>query len=238
MNGYKNIMNIQHIDINTIYKIAELTANPHLKRLANSITNYPDINWTDAMSWGQIRSKAKLLDMMHEIGYYFDHKTIHIHAGWVGLFNWLISNYEYYDYDLISLDIDIHTKKAAEFLNKSKNYNFRAKTHDIMDTTPYEIGFFDDGDECIFPDLIVNTSCEHIDIDTYLEKYFLLAETSGKSITFALQSNNLFSIKDHISCVNSLSEFEDKCVKFGGEVLHSDTLQLEKYDRYTVIVNI
>ena len=78
-------------------------------------------------------------------------------------------------------------------------------------------------------DIIICTSCEHL--GQYLIDEFLKRRKKGSLVI--LQSNNFFSIEEHINCHNSIIEFE-KTLKLE-KILYRGTLKLDKFDRYMVI---
>ena len=77
------------------------------------------------------------------------------------------------------------------------------------------------------PHTIINTSCEHI--DNFSKWYDLLPE--GRLII--LQSNNYFSIEEHVNCSNSLQEFSTSAPM--QKVLYEGELDLGQYTRYMKI---
>ena len=78
------------------------------------------------------------------------------------------------------------------------------------------------------PYLIINTSCEHINQEQYLE----WLSNVPKSSTVVLQSNNYFELDEHINCSKNLEEFVKKS---NLKVDVAETLSFEKYDRYMII---
>ena len=80
------------------------------------------------------------------------------------------------------------------------------------------------------PDLIINTSCEHIDDNTY--SIWLSYVPSNTLVV--LQSNNMFRVKDHINCVNSLDEFELKCGL--SKIEFADQIEFDNGDKRFMIM--
>ena len=78
-------------------------------------------------------------------------------------------------------------------------------------------------------DIVICTSCEHL--GQYLIDELLKRRKKGSLVI--LQSNNYFSIEEHINCYNNLVEFE-KSLKLE-KILYRGTLKLDKYERYMVI---
>lgn len=57
-----------------------------------------------------------------------------------------------------------------------------------------------------FPDVVINTSCEHISDETYLSWYSKIPDGS----IVVIQSNDMDHVEDHINCVYSIEQFLDK----------------------------
>jgi microcystin degradation protein MlrC len=77
-------------------------------------------------------------------------------------------------------------------------------------------------------DIVINTSCEHITQEQYVQWLSHIPNTT----TIVVQSNNYFDCSEHINCSNSLEEFVDKSnltVEYKGVYL------TEKYSRYMII---
>ena len=73
------------------------------------------------------------------------------------------------------------------------------------------------------PDTIINTSCEHIaDFDKWFQNPY------GKLII--LQSNNYYSVEEHVNCVKDGLDFEQMATF--SEVYFAGELPLEKYTRF------
>jgi len=77
--------------------------------------------------------------------------------------------------------------------------------------------------------IVICTSCEHL--GQHLIDEFLKRRKKGSLVI--LQSNNYFSINEHINCHNSVVEFE-KTLKLE-KILYRGTLKLDKFERYMVI---
>ena len=78
--------------------------------------------------------------------------------------------------------------------------------------------------------LVINTSGEHMpDLPELIKN-----KTYQKQCLFAVQSNNMFHIPDHINCVNSEKELLEKC-KFENVYYSGKTQMSNEYERYMVI---
>ena len=69
--------------------------------------------------------------------------------------------------------------------------------------------------------LIINTSCEH------------MKPINIKKCMVALQSNNYFTVEDHVNCVNNVEELIDQ-YDFD-KIYYKGELDFEKYKRFMVI---
>ena len=119
-----------------------------------------------------------------------------------------------------SVDIDPVCKDMATSMNRAyaMDDKFSAVTGDMCD---YE--YTED------PQIVINTSCEHItqkQYDAWLEKV-------PEDTWIVVQSNNFSSHREHINCSDSLEDFRWKS-KISKE-FYSGTLELPKYDRYMII---
>lgn len=74
-------------------------------------------------------------------------------------------------------------------------------------------------------DLIVNTSCEHMNFD--------MKEVVVHGPCYVFQSNNYYGVDGHINCKECLSSFIESTGL--SNILYSGTLETEKYERYMVI---
>lgn len=221
--------------LNELYKI---TFIENLKKADRDF----DLNY-DFLSLGQIKSKKWMLDHLSDVfaAHNINLSMIYLMGGWYAHFaamffemfdsnNKLIS-----DYKIRSFDIDPTVAEIAETINRSyttDGWKFKATTKDIFDIDLNE-HIYDtqrrDGTLCTLtetPDLIINTSGEHIDLAEWWNQV-------PNGILCAIQSNNYFDGDGHINCVNSVEELIDQvpmdCVYYTG------TLKLEKYDRYMII---
>ena len=69
--------------------------------------------------------------------------------------------------------------------------------------------------------LIINTSCEH------------MKPIKIKKCMVALQSNNYFTVEDHVNCVNNVEELIDQYNFY--KIYYKGELNFEKYKRFMVI---
>ena len=199
------------------------------------ILDKQNINYDkDVMSRGQLKSKKWLVEEVKKVCP--DLGTVFLCAGWYSSVVPMLQEAKI-DFEKIrSFDIDPEAWKIAEVFNSdlvSDAWKFKATTQDIMDINYIEHSYTTerlDGTTAPLtemPHTIINTSCEHI--DNFSKWYDLLPE--GRLII--LQSNNYFSIEEHVNCSNSLQEFSTSAPM--QKVLYEGELDLGQYTRYMKI---
>jgi len=166
---------------------------------------------------GQINSKLWLI---HELANILEKDIFYkivIHGGWNGVLSSLLFNSAIKISKIESVDIDPNCEEVAHTINKLYQIEgkFIAKTCNMVDHI-YDT------------DVVINTSCEHIDQSTY-EKWLLNVPFNALIV---LQSNNYFELDEHIRCSNSLDEFNDIS---NINLLYKGIFKTEKYDRYMLI---
>lgn len=191
----------------------------HLLFWMDAIRNSSDKTRTLESFWkGQVKSKIWLIDNIMTYVPAND-ITIVIHGGWNGVLASLLFQTNLRISKLVSIDIDKSCEDTANTMNKIEEIEgrFQAVTCDMAE---YYYKFI--------PNIVINTSCEHITQETY-EKW--LSNVPGESI-IVLQSNDYFELDEHIRCANHIDEFiEQSKIK----VFSSDILKLPKYNRFMII---
>jgi len=194
----------------------DICPNPIFTRIVSLVEDYPNVNWVDAFSRFQIRSKitaAKVL-LASEANF----GDIWIMGGWVGVLPMLLmdkmdpNSYT----SIVSYDIDNTANLAGEKLVNSPRYHTEPKDIYTLDYTN-------------FSGTVVNTICEH------LGNFTKWQESIPPNILMLFQSNNMFGVvDDHINCVNSVDDFirQIQCK----EIIHKETSTYnDQYERYTVL---
>ena len=198
-----------------------------------TIRLFPDANWKDALSRGQLRSKQWIVDSIKQINKPLG--TVYLCAGWYGTLAYLLFSNNISIDKIRSFDIDESCWNIAETLNKNyvmQNWKFKASTMNIHDIE-YP-GHFktlrSNGTECELwdkPDTIINTSCEHIiDFKSWYNKI-------PTGTLLILQSNNFFEIEDHVNCYKNVQEFITDCPM--SELQFADELDCGEYKRFMII---
>lgn len=174
------------------------------------------IRTMDAFWQGQLKSKVWLIDQLNR----FVEKpvTVDIYGGWVGVLSSLIFQSQLGPMikHIRSIDIDPSCKPIAHVMNTKEETEgrFSAETADM----------------CSCPsnaDVIINTSCEHITQEQYIEWLNQVPKTS----LLVLQSNN-YNIPEHVRIANSLEDFKNQC---DIKTLWSEELELPLYKRFMLI---
>ena len=170
----------------------------------------------NSLNENQEKSKDWLIEKSKQYFTFFNNPSVVVAAGWYGHLANKINDNIYTTGEIVSFDKDPQCKKIGQKLYK-----------DVKDVTfaTAEIEYFNFKNY----DIVICTSCEHL--EQYIIDDFLKRRKKGSLVI--LQSNNYFSIKEHINCHNSVIEFE-KTLKLE-KILYRGTLKLNKFDRYMVI---
>lgn len=196
---------------------------------------------SDAFSRGQIQSKIWLTKELAKIK--TDYNEIMVMASWYGQVRSILDIMLTYnrmrllDMDPASCAISDNVFNYLEL----ENYKVKSCCTNINDLTCHKTGYelalqnYSDPDGKIIlekfePDLIINTSAEHMDEDWYNQIRF--KEFDSNPIV-AIQSNNLFDIPEHINCVHGIDHMKKKFPM--REILFEGELQLKGYKRVMLI---
>lgn len=174
----------------------------------------------DSFSPSQFKSKLNLIKMLDNLNVINEKTDIAVFGCWFNstigsLLHNRVNNITGYDVD--SQAIHIGKKLFENVLNinfeKADIFKFgrhKKKLNNI--------------------DIIINTSCEHM---KPLKEWSHWNNIKNKTI-FALQSNNMFHIKDHTNCVKSIEDFIKQLPpKF--KVIFTDEVTLKDGIRFTII---
>jgi hypothetical protein len=165
----------------------------------------------DMFSSGQIRSKEWAINELMKIDEMQGVHSASIMGCWFGTLGLMLKR-QFPKVFLELIDIDPRCEKFNEKIFYDVPYTY-LHTCDMYDWQGKE-------------DLVINTSCEHIDD---LQDWLLFTEDS----MVLLQSNNYFEGNGHISCSKSLEEFEDRAdLK---HVFYRGELVMPMYTRYMII---
>lgn len=198
-----------------------LVNTKHITNWFNAIRNLPDIERTRALEafWaGQIDSKCWLVNTLNDI--VSDDSNIYIFGGWVGvLANMLHTSSTFKVNHIINIDIDPWCKEVC---NTLCNYNEHiVHVTDDMKHYVYDYDYY--------PNIVINTSTEHVDQETY-DLWF---DRIPYDSLIIIQGNNFFDCGQHVRCSNSISDF--KRMNYVSKPLFEGTLPHDLYDRYMCI---
>jgi|TARA_B110000971_G_scaffold145531_1_gene148641 hypothetical protein len=227
---------IEWKDDNDIYgRMLVLTNNPLFNNLRNAVDNH-DADLSDALSWGQLKSKRWLVTELESLDISLG--TVFLCAGWYATLAAMLFQSKCNIDKIRSFDIDESCLQIADTINRNQvkeDWKFKSITQDIMDIdyNKHEWQIWSNTNNRMnypitdTPNTIINTSCEHI--ENFEEWYAKIP--SGKLVI--LQSNNFFEVDEHVNCVNDINEF--KRMSPMNTVLYSGELQLPKYYRFMLI---
>lgn len=199
---------------------------------------------SDAFSRGQVQSKIWLVTELEKVRLTLSnpvYKQVLLLAGWYGQLKSLYDKKLTYRKMRI-LDMDRTACEISDSvfnLYDLEDYKVKSVCADINDLKLYKNGFefdienFSTGKvitEKFLPDLIINTSAEHMNEDWFNQIRF--KELDGDPIV-AIQSNNLFEVPEHINCVHGVDHMRKKFPM--REILFEGELQLKGYKRVMLI---
>jgi hypothetical protein len=180
---------------------------------------------------------AKIKDTLPSGAFY----NILILAGWFGQLRSIYDKKLTYR-KMRFLDIDRNACQTSDYifnLSDLENYKVKAVCADITQLNLHKNGYdwsvenFKEGtsyNEKFLPDLIINTSAEHMTENWFHQIRFKELESNP---IVALQSNNMFDGDGHINCVHSIDHMKKKFPM--KEVLFEGELQLKGYKRVMLI---
>lgn len=199
----------------------------HILQLANAVKHNPTLNWKDALSRNQIKSKFWLLDKLDEFDICSTNQvslldtainpTALIVGGWVGMIPFLASMRNIKLGKVVNIDIDTSVHAAALELNLPFYTMYKNSTDDIrsIDLSKYK------------RPVIIDTIVEHF------EDHGEWVKTLPAGTIVILQGNNMFDVPDHVNCHNSLAEFLSSCGL--SDIIWSGELTLFKCTRFMAI---
>ena len=198
----------------------------------------------DAFSRSQVKSKIWLVDELENVRQKLPepvYKHVAIFAGWYGQLKSIYDKKLTYR-KIRNIEMDRNACEASDYifnLSELENYKVKAVNANINELTLHKNGYewdvenFKDGtkySEKFLPDLIINTSAEHMTEEWFHQIRFKELESNP---IVAIQSNNLFDIPEHINCVHSVDHMKKKFPM--REILFQGELQLKGYKRVMLI---
>lgn len=225
------------------YCIKNLSGSDNKDKIFRSIFDYKkkvdNDDIYDAFSRSQVKSKIWLIDALEKIDSNFN--NVLILAGWYGQLKSIYDKRLTYAKMRI-VELDKGACEASDYifnLSNLENYKVKSVNANINALTLHKNGYewdvenFKEGtkySEKFLPDLIVNTSAEHMTEEWYNQIRFKQMDSNP---IVAIQSNNLFDIPEHINCVHSVDHMKKKFPM--KEILFEGELQLKGYKRVMLI---
>lgn len=222
--------NIEWQDDRDIYgRMLSLTNSYLFTGLRNAVDNY-DADLTDALAWGQLKSKRWLISELEKLD--IDLGTVFLCAGWYAVLAGMMFESNLQFDKIRSFDIDESCASIADTINRryvTDGWQFKASTvdiHKIEYPATYITKKFSGEEQTLtdYPNTLINTSCEHIkNFNSWYTKI-------PQGMLCILQTNNYFSVDEHINCSACLEDFANQtpCTK----LLFEGTLELSKYSRF------
>ena len=207
----------------------------------------------DAFSRSQVKSKIWLVDELSKLDTdenrskgIFPLKgpvmsNVMVMAGWFGQLKSIFDKKLNYKKMRI-IELDRSACEASDYifnLSELENYKVKSVNTNINELTLHKNGYewdvenFRDGtkySEKFLPDLIINTSAEHMTEEWFHQIRFKELENNP---IVAIQSNNLFDLPEHINCVHSIDHMKKKFPMT--KILFEGELQLKGYKRVMLI---
>jgi len=245
---FSKIINLYFTALQYDFTLLEVASNARVlfpkEKIFNAVHMYSRTNTdveilNDALSRSQIKSKIWLIEELAKIDTNYD--NVMVMAGWFGQLKILYDKrLTYAKMRIVELDkTACETSDYIFNLTNLENYKVKSVNADINNLTLHKNGYEWDVEnfkedtrygEKFSPNLIINTSAEHMTDEWY--KQIRFKDMESKPIV-AIQSNNLFDIPEHINCVHSVDHMKKKFPM--KEILFEGELQLKGYKRVMLI---
>ena len=176
-------------------------------------------HFLDSFSKSQVESKQWLIDLLVMAD--IKNANIQLFGGWNGILITRLITQKLSVKRIHNIDLD---EKSIRVFMKYRELNNDKRLESTLGnvTTPHR----DDHTT----DIVINTSSEHMPNLPEIIKN----KKYSTNCLFALQSNNMFHIDDHINCVNSENELIEKSGL--SKIMYKGSLNMSNgYKRYMVI---
>jgi hypothetical protein len=197
--------------------------------IRNTALKFPVSKLGNALNRRQTASKIWLLDALFD-----SHGAVlgkvHILGGWYGVLAAFFMHDPRFKIERItSFDLDPNCAPVANSLNADKVDRglFEPITADILDLQYEPDGVRIDTLSLPLPDILVNTSCEH------LENFDDWFDALPNNILLVLQSNDYFSEPEHVNSVPDLAAFKRQAPL--STIVFEGALEFDKYTRFMLI---
>ncbi|MBT5496658.1 MAG: class I SAM-dependent methyltransferase [Alphaproteobacteria bacterium] len=197
--------------------------------IRNTALKFPVSELGNALNRRQTASKLWLLDTLFDchgaaLG------KVHILGGWYGVLAALFIHDPRFEIERItSFDLDPTCAPIANSLNATNVERglFEPITADILDLQYVSDGVRIDTLSLKLPDILINTSCEHLDD---FDDWFAALPNDTLLV---LQSNDYFSEPEHVNSVPDLAAFKRQAPL--STTLFEGALEFDKYTRFMLI---
>lgn len=194
----------------------------------------------DAFSRSQIKSKFWLIKELAQIQKSYN--NVLVMAGWFGQIKSIYDSCLTYKKMRI-IDLEQQNCELSDYvfnLSNLENHKVKGIRTNINELILHKNGYewtvenFKEPEknysEKFLPNLIINTSAEHMTEEWFHQIRFKQLESNP---IVAIQSNNMFGIDEHVNCVHSIDHMKKKFPM--KEVLYEGELQLKGYKRVMLI---
>lgn len=139
----------------------------------------------------QVMSKQWLIKILEEESFWLGHMgDVVIFGGWYGVLAQMLN--QKFSGNYITVDNDPSCEEVFNKINKNSNIVFK---NSCMSEYDYK--------DSIFLDLVINTSSEHVDQETY-NKWW---NNIPRGTKYIIQGNNFFDLEEHVRCTETLDDF-------------------------------
>jgi hypothetical protein len=182
------------------------------------------LNWKDALSRNQIKSKLWLIEKLIKTNIIPKSRSMTevetstlVVGGWVGMLPFLSGMLGKNLDSVTNVDIDNTVHSAALTLNSGLHRNFKNSGNDIrtLDLQKHK------------KLLVIDTIVEHF------ENHGAWIKTLPTGTTVILQGNDMFDVPEHVNCHKTLEEFLESCGL--NSIIWSGELNLHNCTRYMAI---
>jgi hypothetical protein len=175
----------------------------------------------DSLWDGQLESKSWLVDELEEYIMPGSSPNIYIFGGWTGILaNMILQSPIINPKKVRSIDLDTWCESVADTVNKiheMDDWRFKAVTGD-MATYQYQSD--------IRPDIVINTSSEHITQECYNQWYGNIP----RGTLVVVQGNNYFDCSEHVRCSTDIHDFTRKSLSINEYYIGAyPTIMYERY---------
>lgn len=236
--------NLETVFINSyLAGLEEEFPSDKLFRGINSCIKHGTVNQeilNDAFSRSQIKSKFWLIKELAKIQKPYN--NVLVMAGWFGQIKSIYDKFLTYK-KMRVLDLEQENCELSDYvfnLSNLENHKVKSIRANINELVLHKNGYewtvenFKEPDknynEKFLPELIINTSAEHMTEDWFHQIRFKKLDSNP---IVAIQSNNMFDIEEHLNCVHSIEHMKKKFPM--REVLYEGELQLKGYKRVMLI---